>query len=251
MIRNLLFISRQFGFDPIKLLRAIRFIPKYTHNIISYTLMNKGFRLVSLSPTLNDFEDSAGSASGHYFWQDLIAAQWIYSRKPRHHLDIASRIDGFVAHIATFMPIEVLDIRQMNSDIPNVKFRQLNLQEPTTLNGEKYDSVSCLHAIEHFGLGRYGDDIELNGHISGLINIANLVAKGGRLYLSYPTGTVKTEFNAQRILSPNWALDLLDDFDLIQSALIPWNGRPSFNIKVEEVDTKIRGQAILMELQKK
>jgi hypothetical protein len=27
------------------------------------------------------------------------------------------------------------------------------------------DSISSLHAIEHFGLGRYGDTIDVNGHL--------------------------------------------------------------------------------------
>lgn len=251
MLRKFLFISRQFGFDPIRLIRALRFFPRYTREFILFQWMNRKWRNLSILPTLNDYNDSAGSASGHYFWQDLITAQWIFAAKPNHHLDIASRIDGFVAHVATFMPVEVLDIRKLSSEIPNVTFRQANLQDPTALNEEKFESVSCLHAIEHFGLGRYGDKIEVDGHISGLQNIASLVAPGGRLYLSFPTGTIKTEFNAQRILPPTWATDLLQDFDLIQSVLIPWNGPPKYNLNLIEINLGLKGQAILMELRKR
>ncbi len=251
MLRKLLFISRQFGFDPIRFVRALRFLPRYSLEFILYQSMNKKWRDVSMLPTLNDYDDLAGSASGHYFWQDLITAQWIFVAKPHHHLDIASRIDGFVAHVATFMPVDVLDIRELSSDIPNVTFRQANLQDPSSLNETKFESVSCLHAIEHFGLGRYGDKIEVDGHVSGLLNIANLVAQGGRLYLSYPTGTFKTEFNAQRILPPTWATDLLQNFELIRSVVIPWNGFPEYNLSLIDIDINLKGQAILMELRKR
>jgi hypothetical protein len=30
------------------------------------------------------------------------------------------------------------------------------------------DSLSCLHALEHFGLGRYGDPIDPRGHEKGI-----------------------------------------------------------------------------------
>lgn len=251
MLRKILFISRQFGFDPLRLIRALRFLPRYSREFILYQSLNRKWSDFSMLPTLNDYNESAGSASGHYFWQDLITAQWIFAAKPNRHLDIASRIDGFVAHVASFMPVEVLDIRKLRSEIPNVTFRQANLQDPTSLHETNFESVSCLHAIEHFGLGRYGDKIEVNGHISGLLNIASLVAQGGRLYLSYPTGRLKTEFNAQRILPPTWATDLLQDFELIQSVVIPWNGSPEYNLNLIEVDLDLKGQAILMELRKK
>lgn len=251
MIRNLLFISRQFGFDPIRFLSAIRFLPRYLLELGTYLYKSRELSPISITPTLNDYKDSAGNASGHYFWQDLITAKWIFDAKPTQHLDIASRIDGFVAHVATFMPIQVLDIRHLDSAIPNVTFRQANLQESNALKGEKFESVSCLHAIEHFGLGRYGDKIDFNGHEVGLLNIANLVSKGGRFYLSFPVGTSKTEFNAQRILNPTWAVDLLREFELVQSVLIPWNGPPTYNVNLNEVNIKTKGQAILMDLRKK
>ena len=50
----------------------------------------------------------------------------------------------------------------------------------------KYDSVSCLHALEHFGLGRYGDKIEPKGHKYGIQNFSDIMVKNGILYLSVP-----------------------------------------------------------------
>ena len=63
------------------------------------------------------------------------------------------------------------------------------------------DSLSCLHTIEHFGLGRYGDSIDPKGHLKGLEQLKRMVKPGGRLYLSTPIGPQRVEFNAHRIFA--------------------------------------------------
>jgi hypothetical protein len=70
-------------------------------------------------------------------------------------------------------------------------------------NIEKSDSVSCLHAIEHFGLGRYTDPIDVNGHLSGIRNLVDLVKEGGTLYISFPIGKAdEVQYNAHRVFHP-------------------------------------------------
>jgi hypothetical protein len=64
------------------------------------------------------------------------------------------------------------------------------------------DSLSCLHALEHFGLGRYGDPIDPLGHESGLSNMSKILKSGGRFYLSLPLGIERVEFNANRVFDP-------------------------------------------------
>jgi hypothetical protein len=62
---------------------------------------------------LEDFADNAGVAKGHYFHQDLLVAKYIFEAKPERHIDVGSRVDGFVAHVASFREIEVLDVRPL------------------------------------------------------------------------------------------------------------------------------------------
>ena len=46
--------------------------------------------------------------------------------------------------------------------------------------------VSCLHTLEHIGLGRYGDPIDPDGRIKGLSSFASLVKPGaGVAFCSY------------------------------------------------------------------
>ena len=51
---------------------------------------------------------------------------------------------------------------------------------------EVCDSISCLHALEHFGLGRYNDPLDPNGHLKGFNNMVKMLKRGGKLYISFP-----------------------------------------------------------------
>ena len=64
------------------------------------------------------------------------------------------------------------------------------------------DSVSCLHAFEHFGLGRYGDNVDASGYTKGLKAISSMLKVGGKMYLSVPVGVSKVMFNAHRVFDP-------------------------------------------------
>ena len=117
-------------------------------------------------PCLLERNDNGGTANGHYFHQDLLVARRIFTADPMRHIDVGSRIDGFVANVASFREIEIIDIRPLDSAIPNVSFLQADLMSEIDFSYEECcDSVSCLHALEHFGLGRYGDPVEYEGHI--------------------------------------------------------------------------------------
>lgn len=160
-------------------------------------------------PCLEDAENESGVASGHYFHQDLLVAGLVFKNSPVKHVDVGSRIDGFVAHLASFREIEVFDIRELSNTIKNIYFRRYDLMDRNFGLKDYCDSVSCLHALEHFGLGRYGDEINYNGHLIGWENIYKILKKGGKLYFSVPIGPQRIEFNAHRVFSVNYLLDLI------------------------------------------
>jgi hypothetical protein len=177
------------------------------------------------SPVLKDYDDQAGSASGDYFHQDLLVASFIHDKNPVRHIDIASRIDGFVAHVASFRKIEVMDVRDLESTgHENISFIKANLMNEESAQSNITDSVSCLHAIEHFGLGRYGDPLDPDGHLKGFNNILRMLKPEGTLYISFPVGKVnEVQFNAQRVFHRkdilSWAKDTsslkLERFDFV------------------------------------
>lgn len=193
-------LSAQFGFDPRRLARSLQGMPRYISDWLRFRKTYKGE--LRFFPCLHDWHEEGGSTHGEYFWQDLHVARKVFAANPERHVDIGSRIDGFVAHVASFRRIEVFDIRPITALIPGVVFTQADLMSPSADHNDYCDSLSCLHALEHFGLGRYGDPVNSEGHISGLSNIVKLLRSGGVFYLSMPIGLERVEFNAHRVLSP-------------------------------------------------
>ena len=218
------YVLRAIGIDLSKIL-SYRYLPKYLAD--RWKFKNAGGSIALHLPILNEFNEEAGIANGQYFHQDLVVASYVYKASPQRHIDIGSRIDGFVAHVASFRDIEYMDIRELQpSEHERIKFIQANIMKDNPSYHEVADSISCLHAIEHFGLGRYGDPICPNGHTIGFTNIVRMLKDGGTLYVSFPIGTsTRVEFNAQRVFHPReifaWAghenLELVQ-FDYVDDA---------------------------------
>jgi hypothetical protein len=168
---------------------------------------------------LHDWHEEAGSTKSEYFWQDLLVARMIFEAAPEKHVDIGSSVDGFVAHVASFREIEVFDVRPVTTQMPGMTFRQADLMDPVEGRAGCCDSLSSLHALEHFGLGRYGDPIDSKGSERGLANMARLLKENGVLYLSVPIGIALVRFNAHRVFDPRSLISLAKQHSLRLSAL--------------------------------
>lgn len=209
-----------FGIDPQKFLLAIRGLGAFMRD---YRLLKRQERASTAKfawgaafPCLDDRYKQGGTAKGHYFHQDLLVARRIHANAPSRHVDVGSRVDGFVAHVASFREIEVFDIRPITSEVQAIRFVQADMMNPLGSQFEGYcDSVSCLHALEHFGLGRYGDAVDYDGYLKGLQNLTRLLKAKGKLYLSVPIGKQQIQYNAHRVFSVEYILNLVDrDFQL-------------------------------------
>lgn len=200
-VKKILRTCALFGFNPRVAYGSIKGFPRYLHDYLCFRKKYKGN--LNYMPCLSDWNDGGGSISNEYFWQDLIVSQMIFSSNPLKHVDVGSRIDGFVAHIASYRQIEVFDIRSVPIQIPGVNFRQVDFMQSANKMSECCDSLSCLHVLEHFGLGRYGDKVDPEGFKKGIENIARLIKCGGVFYLSVPIGLERVEFNAHRIFNPS------------------------------------------------
>lgn len=179
--------------------------------------IDQQFPITGFYPALADRFAESGHLIKHYFQQDLHVARRIFDNKPSRHVDIGSRIDGFVAHVASYRPIEILDIRPLEKQYPNIQFRQADLMNMPVELHHYCDSISSLHAIEHFGLGRYGDPIDINGHTKALQNIYNILKPGGVFYFSSPIGPQRIIYNAHRVFSISYLNSLFEPYYIIKS----------------------------------
>lgn len=175
-------------------------------------------------PILTDRHESAGLADGHYFHQDLWAARKIYLSRPNAHIDVGSRIDGFVAHVLTYMPVTVVDIRPLVSNIEGLTILRDDATSLSMLSKNSVVSLSSLHAAEHFGLGRYSDPIDPNACFKFMDALQNVLAPGGRLYFSVPVGRERVEFNAHRVFSPRTILEAFSQLTLLSFSYVGDDG---------------------------
>lgn len=222
-------LSSQLGIDPQRILRSLRGLPVFLRDWVAFRKDYAG--KMKLAPCLHDRYEEGGATKSEYFWQDLLVARDVHAVKPVRHVDIGSRVDGFVAHVASFRECEVFDVRPISTVVPGVVFRQADLMNPASLPiiaGAGYcDSLSCLHAIEHFGLGRYGDPINSLGYQRGIANMAQLLQPGGTFYLSTPIGQERVEFNANWVFDPRSIVRCAESAGLMLQKLIvitPANG---------------------------
>ena len=214
-----------FGFNPLAWRDALRGLVAALREYAEIKRQNRAagnpFKIHFSMPCLGDRYAQSGSAKGYYFYRDLIVARKIFERAPVCHVDIGSRVDGFVAHVASFRTVEVFDIRPLDLQIPTIVFRQADATRVPEAFRQYCDSLSCLHAIEHFGLGRYGDAIDLFGHVKGFNSLGDILKPGGTLYFSAPIGPERVDFNACRVLDVRTILSLaVDAFELVAFAYV-------------------------------
>jgi len=198
---------RSIKIDVFLILKAMKFFPIYIIEKINYTQREDlASWPVNYFPILED-RHSESASLGEYFWQDLFVAKKIITSNPKRHIDVGSRIDGFIAHLACSRGVEVFDIRPLSAQIENVKFTQWDITKPEGKYFSISDCVTCLHTLEHIGLGRYGDVLDSKGWEKGLASLAQLLQPEGRLWISVPVGKQRVEFNAHRIFSPLTIID--------------------------------------------
>lgn len=210
-------MARSMGVDPGRFVASVREVPAFLRDLVAFRswLANQPSPPSwELSPVLGDRRDTAGNISGHYFLQDLVVARMVVAARPPRHVDVGSRIDGFVGHLLTHMPVEVVDIRPLRTPLSGLTFVQ---DDATRLDGFATGSVpslSSLHAVEHVGLGRYGDPFGPDRAVSAMRTLSRVLATGGRLYFSVPIGRPRIEFNAHRVFHPQEVLTHFDDLRL-------------------------------------
>ncbi len=213
MFRTIYRILSSLGIYPKLIASSLKGWPHFRRDlrILKKQLIgNTEFTISGLYPVLRERFETNGDLKSHYFHEDLLVAQRVFENKPVKHVDVGSRVDGFVAHVAAFREIEVFDIRPQQATVRNIRFVTADFMKiPASLHNYA-DSLSSLNVIEHFGLGRYDDPIDVDGHKKGLENMRKVLKPGGKFYLSTPIGPQRIEFNAHRVFSLGYLLSLLE-----------------------------------------
>lgn len=171
---------------------------------------------------LTDCIQEAGSVHD-YFFQDMWAAREIYRSNVKHVYDIGSRMDGYIAHLLSMeVQVTLLDIRPFPHKVEGIDFIQTNAMDLSNIPDDSIETLSSLCALEHFGLGRYGDPVDYDGWKKALHAIKRKLKVGGTFYLSVPVGNrERVQFNAHRIFKPLTIVnELLPELELYEFSYI-------------------------------
>lgn len=155
----------------------------------------------------------------HYTYHPAWAARVLAQTKPVKHIDISSTTN-FTTILSAFIPVEFYDYRPANIHLSNYSSGRTNL---TSLHFESdsVDSLSCMHTVEHIGLGRYGDPIDIDGDKKAMEELQRVLAVGGTLLFVVPVGNPRTEFNAHRVYGYDTIIENFNKLKLKEFTLIP------------------------------
>lgn len=180
---------------------------------------------------VHDSKKKAGNACGHYFLQDIWAARHVHTSGVGRHVDIASRVDGFVAHVAAFTEIEYVDIRPLEVKVPGILYKEGSICA-LPYPDQSIQSLSCLHVIEHIGLGRYKDPVDPNSVWVALKELQRVLAPGGQLLIGTPCGKERTVFHEHRVFSAKRIINAFNELTLMELSLIVNNSATAWSENV-------------------
>lgn len=225
-------MSHLYNYDVENMIYVLSCMEKYTE-------LNKTdkFKIdpTDLAPIITRVESDAGLPVGQYYHQDLWAARKIYERRPKRHMDIGSRIDGFISHLLVFMPIiDVVDIKEIQSNDERLRFYQANATDLSLFKDNTRESLSSLHVVEHFGLGRYRDPIDPYAYIKAMNEMYRILKPGGYLYFSVPVGRERVQFNAHRIFDPTTILNCFKKLKLLSFSAVDDDGNLDLNTTMDK-----------------
>lgn len=199
--------------DPRNFLKALWEYVRFLVDAFRYKRLDPSARIFtrSLYPRLHD-RTSMTPVDAQYFYQQLWAFEHIMRLRPPRHVDIGSSYQ-MSGYLAAFLPTEFVDIRPIDVEREGLTVTRGSLLA-LPFPSQSVPSLSCLHVLEHIGLGRYGDPLDPHGTEHACRELSRVLSPEGSLYVSVPIGEERLCFNAHRVTSPSRVLTWFPDLSL-------------------------------------
>jgi len=143
----------------------------------------------------------------------MWAARVLLERGVTQHVDVGSRLDGFITHALLFCDIKYVDIRPLGMKVERLTCVTGSIVD-LSFEDNSIDSLSSLHVIEHVGLGRYGDEVNPDGYLQAAAELKRVLAPGGFLLVAVPVGRERVCFDAHRIFDPDTVVNMFSPLTL-------------------------------------
>jgi len=158
----------------------------------------------------------------HYTYHPAWAARCLARINPTKHIDISS-ILNFNVVLSAFVPTEFYDYRP--AEVKNLSGLECKGADLNCLPfaDNSVESLSCMHTVEHVGLGRYGDEIDPDADLRAISELKRVIMPGGNILFVVPIGKPRIQYNAHRVYSYDMIMEYFADFELVEYSLIPDN----------------------------
>lgn len=173
-------------------------------------------------PYLSD-STSTTEFEPHYTYHPAWAARILAQTRPAEHVDISSHL-SFCTIVSAFLPVKFYDYRPAHLNLSGLTSERADLLALPFESGSIL-SLSCMHTVEHIGLGRYGDPLDSEGDLKAIAELERVLAPGGSLLFVTPVGRPRLVFNAHRIYSYEQVRQAFRGLELKEFALVPDNHR--------------------------
>src|SRR2546422_9394672 len=198
--------------------KGLQGLPRYLRDWHVYAkAAGRPIRIVDSYPCLGDATHGT-SFDPHYFYQGAWLARRLVQLRPPRHVDISSSVQT-VSVISAFVETTFIDYRVLRVSLPGLECVQGDLLA-LDLPSESVPSLSCMHVIEHVGLGRYGDPIDPHGSEKAAMELGRVLARSGPFFLTVPVGRERVCFNAHRIFFPQTVLEMFKCLELRSFAYV-------------------------------
>ncbi len=215
------------GRAPLAAARHLLRYPKFLAQFQRFQALESGrpprfaARFGNLQPCLG--EDTATTVfDRHYIYHPAWAARVLWQTRPPEHVDISSTLH-FCTLVSAFLPVRFYDYRPAPLELSGLACGRADLLRLPFADGSIV-SLSCMHTVEHIGLGRYGDPLDPDGDVKAMRELARVLARGGDLLLVVPVGRPRLLFNAHRIYGYDQVIGGFSGLELRQFALVPDEG---------------------------
>lgn len=171
----------------------------------------------------------------HYVYHAAWAARVIAEQRPDVHVDIGSTL-LFAGIVSAFTRVEYYDYRRTELELENLISGEADLTD-LHFADRSIASLSCMHTVEHVGLGRYGDELDPEGDRKAMGELQRVLAPGGSLLFVVPVGVPRVVFNAHRTYGYADVLAGFPELELVEFALIP--NSPSHGHLIRGADPRV------------
>jgi ubiquinone/menaquinone biosynthesis C-methylase UbiE len=182
------------------------FLDAYSRNLIEVKNNDLGFQVFE-----SMIDESIPHPESYVDYECGFASSHIFKLKPHNILDVGSYRQWVLGLLSSYT-VTVLDIRESKLTLENqntIICDAKNIELPDN----SFDVVTSLSTVEHFGLGRYGDELDLLADRKGINEMIRVLKPGG--HLIFTTTITRNQpsivFNKHRIYSYEMIRSLAGD----------------------------------------